>query len=357
MEMSHPLPGCLDGCCPSAELVQAATMVYKPLMSNEPYCTYPYILADSYCSNFHLDSPLGYRMHLSAHTWMRPEPLEKTLQRISRLGYSSIELAGEPDLYTIESVRPLLEKYKIKCWGTVTVQHGSRDLLAADPQQRKDTIQYMKDVVSLAAGLGGKIITVVPGTVGKLVPTSTPENEWKWAVEGVREVAAFAQAKGIRVALEPLNRFETYFLNRTDQALALAKEVGFDCGIAFDVFHLAMEEKDMFAAMRACGPHIVDFHVADNNRLAPGDGSFDWPKIMSVLAETGYDGALAVEFMPYIDRSPVGNFGKGQLETEIVEVSPDQLQFIIDHGSGLLSDDYYSELTKRSADTLLPYLK
>lgn len=296
-------------------------------------------------------------MHLSAHTWMRPEPLEATLERSSRLGYSSIELAGEPQIYSVEQVRPLLEKYKMKCWGTVTVQHGARNLLAADPQQRRATIDYMKEVVSLAAGLAGRIVTVVPGNVGTLVPVSTPEEEWKWAVEGLREVAAFAQEKGIRLALEALNRLETYFLNRADQAVALAKEVGHECGIAFDVFHLAIEERDMIEAMQKYGQYIVDFHAADNNRHAPGDGSFDWAKIMTTLKETGYDGAVAVEAMPPIDRTPVGKFGTLQLETGEVEITPEQHEFIINHGSGLFSESYYSGVMARSANTLLPFIK
>ncbi|KAL4732204.1 hypothetical protein ACLX1H_001212 [Fusarium chlamydosporum] len=287
---------------------------------------------------------------------MRPEPLEKTLERLARLGYTSIELAGEPDQFPIESTRQLLQKYNIKCWGTVTVQHGKRNLLAADPQQRRDTIEYMKKVVSMSSELGGQIITIVPGNVGTIVAESTPENEWKWAVEGLKEVAAFAQEKSIKVGLEPLNRFETHFLNRTNQALALADEVGYGVGIAFDPFHLALEEKDLLAALRACTSRIVDFHVGDNNRLAPGDGSFDWPTIMKALGEAGYDGGLAVEFMPSIDRTPVGDFGRAQLETEAVDVTPDQLQFIIDHGSGLLSDAYYTELLRRSAETLSPYV-
>jgi D-psicose/D-tagatose/L-ribulose 3-epimerase len=295
-------------------------------------------------------------MHLSSHTWMRPEPLEKTLDRISRLGYTSVELAGEPDQYPIPETRRLLEKYNIRCWGTVTIQHGTRDLTASDPQQRRDTIQYMKDVVSMAAELGGEIVTIVPGRVGKIVPTSTPENEWRWVVEGLREIAAFAKERNLRLGLEALNRFETHFLNRVDQTLALADEVGFNCGVAFDPFHMAIEEKDLYEAMRTCGSRIVDFHVSDNNRHAAGDGSFDWPKIMSVLAEVGYDGGLAVEFMPPIDRTPVGNFGANQLESEPLDVPADQLQFIIDHGSGVISDRYYTELLTQSAETLRPYL-
>lgn len=93
---------------------------------------------------------------------MRPEPLETTLQRLSTLGYTSIELEGEPSLYPVDSTRRLLAKYNIKCWGTVTIMQGTRDLTAADPQQRRDTIRYIKDVSSLSSALGGEIVTIVP---------------------------------------------------------------------------------------------------------------------------------------------------------------------------------------------------
>ncbi|KAK5684585.1 hypothetical protein LTS10_004457 [Elasticomyces elasticus] len=288
-------------------------------------------------------------MHLSTHTWMRPEPLR-------RLGYSSVELAGEPEWYPIPETRKLLQEYGIRCWGTVTIQTGARDLTAADPQHRRDTINYMKQVVFMCAELGGEIVTVVPGRVGKTVATSTAEEEWRWVVEGLREVVSFAKEKNIRIGVEPLNRFETHFLNRTDQALALADEVGMDCGIAFDPFHIALEEKDLYAAMKACGSRIVDFHVGDNNRLAAGDGSFDWPKIVATLEEIGYRGGLTFEAMPPVDRSPLGNFGRTQLETSPMDAPAGQLQFILDHGSGVLSDEYYTGLLERTAGTLRPLL-
>ncbi|KAI9705225.1 MAG: hypothetical protein M1820_005372 [Bogoriella megaspora] len=296
-------------------------------------------------------------MHLSTHTWMRPEPLEKTLSRISRLGYNSIELEGEPGSYDIPSTRRLLDKHGIKCWGAVTIMQGNRDLIASNIEVRKATVQYMKDVITLSASLDGKIVTVVPSLVGKLVPTSTPENEWAWAVEGLREVAAFARGKNIRLALEPLNRFETYFLNRTDQAIILAEAVGDNVGIAFDPFHLALEERDIFDAIRACGSRIADVHIADHNRLAAGDGSFDWPRIMTALRDVGYEGGLAVECMPPIDRTPVGAFGSDQLEKEVIDVDPERMQFIIDHGSGIFTDEYYTSLIKRSAETMLPLIE
>jgi sugar phosphate isomerase/epimerase len=138
--------------------------------------------------------------------------------------------------------------------------------------------------------------------------------------------------------------------------LALADEVGYGCGIALDPFHIALEEKDLISAIQFCKSRVVDFHVADSNRLAAGRGNFDWSRIMAALAEAGYNGALAVECMPPIDRTPLGRFGAEQLESEAVDVSPDQLQFIVDHGSGVLSDRYYTELLRQSAETLRPFL-
>ena len=76
----------------------------------------------------------------------------------------------------------------------------------------------------------------------------------------------------MRMGLEPLNRFETYFLNRCEQALALADAVGGDCGVCLDAFHMNIEEADLLGAIRAAGDKLVDFHVADNNRMPPGHG-------------------------------------------------------------------------------------
>ena len=304
--------------------------------------------------------PSTSTLRLASHTWMRPEPLETALQRLSRLGYSSVELEGEPSKFPISETRDLLKKYGITCWGTVTIMSGSRNLAASDIDQRKSTIDYMKQVTELAAALGGEIFTVVPATVGNLKPSSTPKDEWRWVVESMKEVAGFALSKNIRVALEPLNRFETYFLNRSDQTLKLIEDIGLpNCGIAFDVFHLAIEEPDMLHALRLCGPRVFDVHVADNNRLPAGDGSFNWPEIVNVLREIGYNGCLSVECMPPIDRTPASPYKAigGQIETGPVDhVPPHTLQFLKDHASWVLSDKYYTSLIERSAETLLPLI-
>ena len=134
---------------------------------------------------------------------------------------------------------------------------------------------------------------------------ASPDEEWIWAVEGLKECQEHADKVGVRIGLEPLNRFETYFLNRADQAVALAEEVGGDMGVTLDIFHMNIEEADWAQAIRDTGDHLVDFHVADNNRLPCGQGSIDWEAVMGELAGIGYDDYLTVEFVVPVDRTPL----------------------------------------------------
>lgn len=295
-------------------------------------------------------------MHLSTHNWMRAEPLETTLKRIKQFGFESIEISGEPQQYKVEDTRRLLDQYGIRCWGTVTLQLGDRNLAAKDTAQRARSVDYVRSVVQMAADLGGQIVTVVPATVGKVIPEGKPEEEWQWVVAALKEVYELSERLGVRLALEPLNRFETYFLNRADQALALADAVGPHCGVCLDAFHLNIEEADMFASIRSVQGRLFDFHVADNNRLAAGMGALDWPRLVRTLRESGYDGALTNEFVAPIDRSPVSPY-PNQIEKNPVDISPEQLKFLEDHGSSLLSEEFYTSLVRKTSETLLPLIR
>jgi D-psicose/D-tagatose/L-ribulose 3-epimerase len=294
-------------------------------------------------------------MHLSMHNWMRAEPLEVTLARLSKYGYESIEISGEPEQYRPDDVRPLLEKYDLRCWGSVTLMLGDRNLVAADEAQRAASVQYTKDCIDLVAALDGQEMTIVPATVGKITPDGTPEAEWDWCVAAMKEIYEHAMPKGVRLAIEPLNRFETYFINRGAQAMELAEAVGDDCGVCLDAFHINIEEADLFQAIRDCGPRLTDFHAADNNRMPAGMGDYDWEKVIATLKEVGYDGALTAEFVAPLDRTPANPFPNA-LETEPVDISDEQRKFIEDHGSSILSEEFYDWLTQVHAEHLLPLI-
>ena len=148
-------------------------------------------------------------MHLSTHNWMRAEPLAKTLGRIKKFGYESIEISGEPAQYPVAETRALLKENGIRCWGAVTLMLGERNLAAKDQGQRERSVQYVKDVLTMVSELDGEIITLVPATVGKVVPDGNESEEWKWVVDATKECFAHGRKKGVKIAVEPLNRFET----------------------------------------------------------------------------------------------------------------------------------------------------
>jgi sugar phosphate isomerase/epimerase len=294
-------------------------------------------------------------MHIATHNWMRPESIKRTIQRMRQVGVDAIEISGEPDQYDPREVRALLKENGRTCWGSVTLTLGERNLASKSSAQREKTVDYMKRVVTLAKELDGRIVTVVPVTVGKVVADGTPQQEWQWLVEGLKEVYAHSEKAGIQLAIEPLNRFETYLINRGDQAQALADAVGPNCGVCLDLFHMNIEESDILGAFRKAKGRIVDVHIADNNRFAPGMGTLDFPAIVETIRGTGYEGALTLEFVATVDRTPASPYGN-QVETNPVDVTPEQMQFIIDHGSNLLSDAFYTGLFERSVQVLRPLL-
>lgn len=299
-------------------------------------------------------------MQVSMHNWMRAEPVEDTIRRLAKYGYDSIEISYDsvelaPDAPGTKAVRQMLQDNGLTCWGSISLMFAGRDLLHADPAVRESSVDYLKKCTTMVKELGGQVMSIVPSEVGKVKAMASPEEEWQWAIEGLKEVYQHARGEGIRVALEPLNRFETNFLNRHDQALLLAEQIAPDVGVCLDLYHMNMEEADTYQALRNAGSKLYDLHVADNNRMACGQGDFDWGRILSTVREIGYDGSLTVEFVAPLDRTPANPY-KNALATAEKELTAEQLKFIEDHGSGVLSEEFYSWLVEESVKTLRKYM-
>ena len=239
------------------------------------------------------------------HNWIHPEPIEATVERLARCGFEGIEISAEPALYDAGEIARLLESRGIECWGGVTRMTGGRDLVHADREVRRAGVAYVKEALRFVSELDGDILTVTPSAVGKLEPVASPETEWAWCVEGLRECQEHATEFDVRLAIEPLNRFETHFVQRCDQALALAEQVGGDCGVCLDLFHMNIEEVSWRDAIALAGNRIADVHIADSNRRPPGEGSFEWVSVLRELAAAGYDSYLTLEFVPPVDRTPL----------------------------------------------------
>jgi len=291
-------------------------------------------------------------MKFSMHNWMRPEPLEVTVERLARYGYDAIELMGEPDKYEPEATRAILKKHGIECSGTVSLMTRDRDLTHADPKCRQATVAYLCRCLELAEALGGEVMCIVPTEVGHLQFYASAEQCWEWAVEGLKRVADTARKCKVRIGLEPLNRFETRFLNRGEQAMELARAVGEDVGVTLDTFHMNIEEDDAARTIRNAGSMLVDFHLGDSNRRPPGQGHVDWKAIFGALKGIGYDGPVASEFVNPIDYTPTARKPTvWHTEVPSIEgVPPEQLKFIMDLGSGILTAEDYDLAVKQTIE-------
>lgn len=132
--------------------------------------------------------------------------------------------------------------------------------------------------------------------VGYLPGRRRTNDEWQRVVAGLQAVMAHFEAAGVRMAIEPLNRFETFFLNTAADARRLVEEVGSPAaGVLFDSFHANIEEKQIGAAAASLGDRLFHVHTCENDRGAPGSGHVDWDGLFAGLREANYDGWCVIE--------------------------------------------------------------
>jgi D-psicose/D-tagatose/L-ribulose 3-epimerase len=229
------------------------------------------------------------------------EEMETSFKRLKKFGYDGIELAGEPDSMDLDEIRRLMDQYELECTSICGIYTAERDLSNADPAARANAVRYVKACVDMAAELGAKVVIVVPSPVGKSGPLTDAQEEWDNAVKSFREAGEYAAAKHIYLAIEALNRFETYLVNKLELAKQLAEQVNLpSVGIMADLFHMNIEERNHSQAIRSIAPHLVHVHIADNTREAAGLGLTDFRAVMQTLMDIGYQGAITMEFLPHV---------------------------------------------------------
>jgi sugar phosphate isomerase/epimerase len=224
--------------------------------------------------------------------------LAEQLTWLERLGFDGVELcAGSLDLPPRE-LRAIFAAFPVRA-ANVT---GAFTLLHPDPKEREAAKEQIRRRLDLAAELGAAAGVLVVPQFGRppglpdLSPLKTGvELENELLVLQLRELAPAAKAAGVPIFLEPLNRYEAHVVNRLEQGVAFAEQVGPEIKIMADFFHMNIEEADIAASILAAGKQIVYVHVADSNRLQPGLGHLDFGPGFAALKEVGYDGFLGIE--------------------------------------------------------------
>jgi 5-keto-L-gluconate epimerase len=230
--------------------------------------------------------------------------LETNLKHIAALGYDGVELAiRDPRLVNLDDIEQLVSEQGLSVPAIGTGQAWGEEGLSftdPDPAVRRLAIERIKSHLPGAARF--RAVVIIGLIRGIVNPSVNSSQAMKWLVEALRECSSAALALGIRIALEPINRYETTLINNVAQGMELIDQVGANnFGLLLDTFHMNIEEADIVASIRRCGEHILHFHVADSNRWYPGAGHLDFKSILHSLCATGYPGWVSGEFMPLPD--------------------------------------------------------
>jgi D-psicose/D-tagatose/L-ribulose 3-epimerase len=248
-------------------------------------------------------------MHFGASTFIWASPFSnRTLELIDRakaIGFDLLEICVEnPDTIDVPAIRAKAAQADIGV--TICGAFGpSRNLSAEDDAVRSAGLDYLERCIDFAKGLGspfvsGPMYCAVGAT--QLLDKKAREKQWDRAVGSLRVAAAYAKDRGIKLAIEPLNRFETDLINTVDQGLKLVDDIGApNVGLLLDTFHMNIEEKDIPSAIGRAAGRIVEFHASSNDRGTPGEDHLPWPRIARALKGADYGGPIVIEaFTPEI---------------------------------------------------------
>lgn len=182
---------------------------------------------------------------------------------------------------------------------TCAVMGAGRDPSHPDKKIQQAGIDYLKHCIDGTARMGGKfVVGPLYAAVGRQWQ-QTPEQrkaDLALAAKNLRVAADYAEKKGVRLALEPLNRFETSFINLTEQALELVQCVGSPAvGLMMDTFHANIEEKHLGKALEMAGDRLWHVHANENDRGTPGTGHVAWPEVAASLKKINFSGAMVIE--------------------------------------------------------------
>lgn len=229
---------------------------------------------------------------------------EGNVEKISGWGYDGVELAiRDPALIDGDELLRLVAAHGLEVPAIGTGQAwGEEGLSYTDPDLavRRAAVERTVSHIPFAERAGAVIII---GLLRGLVkPGVSQAQAMDWLVSALQECCSEAGPHGVRLALEPINRYETTLINDVAQGLDLVERVGAaNMGLLLDTFHMNIEEPVIEQSIRDAGDRIFHFHVADSNRWYPGAGHLDFGSILAALDETGYEGHLSGEFMPLPD--------------------------------------------------------
>jgi D-psicose/D-tagatose/L-ribulose 3-epimerase len=174
-----------------------------------------------------------------------------------------------------------------------------RDLIHADEGIRTNGMDYVRHCIDAAKTLGAtNVIGPLYSAVGRTWQQTDDErkHDVDLLVRQLGELAKYAGDRGVWLGVEPLNRFETSFINLASQAIEVVDRVDHPaCGILLDTFHMNIEERSIGDAIRAAGKRMRHLHACENDRGAPGSGHVPWDEVARACRDIGFNGPFVIE--------------------------------------------------------------
>jgi len=249
-------------------------------------------------------------MQFGIHSLLFTETfLEKDLpllEKFKAMGFDAVEIIPfDPDHFPARKVRAAAAELGL----TINTGYGmppEYNIISPDPKVRRAGIDFSKRLIDLSNEAGAKVFGgVIYCGWGYLTGRMRTEEEWKWAVEGYQEIASYAQATSdLILGIEPVNRFESHFINIAADAVKFIRDVGLpNVKVHLDTFHMIREEDDLVEAVRTADGLLGYVHACENQRGIPGRGQVPWVAFFRALKEVGYDGCVTIEsFDPNMER-------------------------------------------------------
>ena len=244
---------------------------------------------------------MAMRFGINTFLFTSPFTNESTslFDKFKKWGFQTVEIAIEdPSHIDPAHVRAELDRAGLVC-GSVCACMGPERDLRGTPEQQETGLKYCMAVIDQMVVLGcPSLIGPVYSAVGRAdaVPEKEYKQQWKTVVKNLKKLCKYAEKKGVQVCMEPLNRFETDFINTCEQALKMHAEVGSPAlKLHLDTFHMNIEEKNQAAAIKRAGKTLGHFHACGCDRGTPGNDHIDWEPIAKALKAVKYNGDVVIE--------------------------------------------------------------
>jgi D-psicose/D-tagatose/L-ribulose 3-epimerase len=214
-------------------------------------------------------------------------------------GFDFVEIAiEEPGNIDPLFIRNALDKVGLECRSVCAATGPGRDL-RGNRKEQVTSIEYVQALIDIAPILGSKLVAgPIYSSVGRaeLFEDDKKLSQWRTVVSNLQKLTAYAKERGVKLAIEPLNRYETDMINTCEQAMRLIEDVGSDhLLVHLDSFHMNLEEKDPALAIRRAGDKLGLLHASGSDRGTPGGDQINWDRIFAALDHIHYQGDIVIE--------------------------------------------------------------